>query len=394
MTVSNPKNHISGWDWRASLQRIWFLMHREFLAIWKDKRSRSVLILPPIIQLFVFSYAATFDVKNATLGILNEDSGPASRELVARFSASQAFDPVARLTSSRGIAPLIESGKALAVLHIGPTFSRDLLGARGTGRVPEVQFIVDGRHSNTALIAISYVNGIIEDFSLAQSARMPASIEPPRVVPRLVTHAWFNPNFESRWFIISGLVATLTMIVGSVTTSLSVARERELGTFEQLLVTPARPLEILVGKILPPAILGLGEGILLALIGLTIFGVPMRGDPLLIIGALAVFLLSVTSIGVMISSLTGTQQQAMISAFCFLMPAIILSGFATPVENMPGWLQTITYANPLRYMLTISRGVFLQDMPASLVLANVWPMAVIGVITATAAAWLFRNRLQ
>lgn len=387
-------NLTNGWDWRASLQRIWFLMRREFLAIWKDKRSRTVLILPPIIQLFVFSYAATFDVKNAKLGILNEDSGPASRDLVARFSASRAFDPVARLTTAREIAPLIESEKAMAVLHIGPTFSRDLLGAKNTGRTPEIQFIVDGRHSNTALIAISYVNGIIEDFSLAQSNGIAGPAQVPRVVPRLVTHAWFNPNYESRWFIISGLVATLTLIVGAVTTSLSVARERELGTFEQLLVTPLRPLEILVGKILPPAILGLGEGVLLALIGITIFGVPMRGDPALLVIALAVFMLSITSLGIMISSLTATQQQAMISAFCFLMPAIILSGFATPIENMPGWLQIATYANPLRYMLTISRGVFLQDMPAGLIFANIWPMALIGIITASAAAWLFRNKLQ
>ncbi|MBY0511745.1 MAG: ABC transporter permease [Rhodospirillaceae bacterium] len=383
---------ITGWDWRASAQRIWFLMRREFLAIWKDKRSRTVLILPPIIQLFVFSYAATFDVKNATLGILNEDNGPAGRELVARFSASGAFDPVARLTSVREIAPLIENEKALAVLHIGPTFSRDLLGARNTGRTAEIQFIVDGRHSNTALIANGYAGNIVEEFTASYAASQPGAV--PRMMPRLVTHAWFNPNFESRWFIITGLVATLTMIVASVTTSLSVARERELGTFEQLLVTPLRPLEILVGKILPPAILALGEGILLALIGITIFGIPMRGDPLLIIAGLAVFMLSVTSLGVMISSLASTQQQAMISAFCFMMPAIILSGFATPIENMPEWLQVATYANPLRYMLVISRGVFLQDMPASLVLANIWPMAVIGVITASAAAWLFRNRLQ
>jgi ABC-2 type transport system permease protein len=365
-------------------------MTREFLAIWKDKRSRTVLILPPIVQLFIFSYAATFDVRDAKLGVFNEDSGLASRELVARFTASDAFDPVARLTSTREITPLVESEKALAVLHIGPTFSRDLL----SGRSPDIQMVVDGRHSNTALIAIGYVNTIIEEFSLAQAASLPPGAAPPRVVPRLVTHAWFNPNYESRWFIISGLVATLTMIVASITTSLSVARERELGTFEQLLVTPLRPLEILVGKIMPPAILALGEALLLAVIGITVFGVPMRGDPLLIVAGLAVFLLSVTSLGVMVSSFTSTQQQAMIAAFCFLMPALILSGFATPIENMPEWLQIVTYANPLRYMLVISRGVFLQDIPASMVLANIWPMALIGVMTASAAAWLFRNRLQ
>ena len=393
---------LNGWNWRASLARIWFLMRREFLAIWKDKRSRTVLILPPIVQLFVFSYAATFDVKNAKLGILNEDMGPAGRELVARFTASQAFDPVARLTTAREIEPLIRDERALAVLHIGPTFSRDILGSRNNGRTPEVQFIVDGRHSNTALISLGYVNGIIEDFSLSQAANAPIAFQTAqepgpqrgRVLPRLVAHAWFNPNFESQWFVISGLVATLTMIVALVTTALSVARERELGTFEQLLVTPLRPLEIFIGKILPPAALGLLEGILLAIIGVFFFEVPMRGNPFLIVVALSFFLLSVTSVGLMVSSLTSTQQQAMIAAFCFLMPAIILSGFATPIENMPEWLQLITYLNPLRYMLTISRGVFLQDMSAGLVFAHIWPMALIGVTTASAAVWLFRHRLQ
>jgi ABC-2 type transport system permease protein len=382
----------SGWDWRASFQRIWFLVRREFLAIWKDKRSRTVLILPPIIQLFVFSYAATFDVKNAKLGILNEDMGPASRELVARFSASEAFDPVALLTTGREIAPLIENERAVAVLRIGPTFSRDLMNGGNGAAAPSIQFIVDGRHSNTALIASGYVNGIIEDFSRAHAVSLPGIT--PQVMPRLVSHAWFNPNFESRWFIISGLVATLTMIVAAITTALSVARERELGTFEQLLVTPLRPLEILIGKMLPPAVLGLLEGILLALIGVFIFNVPLRGDWLLLVSSLGIFLLSITSLGLMVSSLTATQQQAMIAAFCFLMPAIILSGFATPIENMPEWLQTITYLNPLRYMLVISRGIFLQDMTAGIVLANIWPMALIGAVTASAAAWLFRNRLQ
>lgn len=381
-------------NWRAAWQRIRFLMAREFLAIWKDKRGRIVLILPPIIQLFVFSYAATFDVKDAKIAILNEDMGPASRDLVAQFSASQAFEPVARLTTAREIAPVIENQEALAVLHIGPTFSRDLLGAKGTGRAPQIQFIVDGRHSNTALIALGYTSSIVEEFSLTQASQLQSAGSAPPVTPRLISHAWFNPNFESRWFIITGLVATLTMIVAMVTTALSVARERELGTFEQLLVTPLRPLEILVGKILPPAMLALMEGLILALIGIFVFDVPLRGNLVLLIASLAVFLLSITSLGVMVSSLTATQQQAMIAAFCFLMPAIILSGFATPIENMPEWLQTITYANPLRYMLLISRGIFLQDMPASIVIANLWPMAVIGTVTAFAAARLFRNRLQ
>jgi len=381
------QNSNDEWDWRGSWQRIWFLMRREFLAIWRDKRSRTVLIMPPLIQLFIFSHAATFEVRNATLGILNEDMGVASRELVARFSASDAFSPTVRLTTDTEISAVITNERALAVLHIGPSFSRDL----AAGKPAHVQMIVDGRHSNTALIALSYVNGIVDDFSKTHASMRGA---PPVGGSVLVTRAWFNPNYNSRWFIIPGIVATLAMIVATITTSLSVAREKELGTFEQLLVTPLRPLEILAGKMLPPAMLGVAEGCMLGTLGILLFDVPLRGDAIVVILALIVFMLSVTGIGVMISSLAATQQQAMIGTFSCIMPFITLSGFMTPIENMPQWIQMATYLNPLRYMLVINRGVFLQDMPLDVVFANIWPMALIGLVTASAASWLFRNRLQ
>ncbi|MDX2222322.1 MAG: ABC transporter permease [Rhodospirillaceae bacterium] len=371
---------------RQSWARIAFLMVREFQAIWRDKRSRTVLIVPPLLQLFLFTYAATFDVNNVALAVYNEDMGLSGREFVARLTGSNAFTDVKRLTSAQEIAPLIDARAAMMVLRIPPTFSRDL----AAGRTARAQLIVDGRESNSALVASGYVNQIAREFSRDRRRTMGGAAEPPVVV----TRAWFNANLDSKWFIVPGLVATLTMIIATVITALSIARERELGTFEQLLVTPLRPLEILAGKIAPAAILGMAEGLALGALGVLFFGVPLRGDLFMLVAALAVFLLSVTSFGLMISALTSTQQQAQIAAFCFIMPAVILSGFTTPIHNMPQAIQLLTYLNPLRYILTINRGIFLQDMPVAVVLDNMWPMAVIGVAAAAGATWLFSRRLE
>lgn len=370
---------------RESLHRIWFLIRREFASVWRDQRTRAILFIPPMLQLFLFTYAATFEINDVPIAVLNEDMGADSRNFVAKLTASTAFRDVTRLTSSHEIKAVIDRGDVLMVIRIAPDFSRRL----AAGKSADVQVIIDGRQSNTALIALSYINEIVERYSLERTA----NIDRARP-PILVTRAWFNPNYSSRWFMVPALVASLTMIIATVITSLSIARERELGTLEQLLVTPLRPTEILIGKIAPAAVLGLAEGIALGILGVLFFDIPVRGELWLLVGSLIVFLMSVTSFGLMISALTATQQQAQIAAFCFIMPCVILSGFTTPLENMPEWIQTLTYANPLRYILVINRGVFLQDMPPSVVFDNLWPLVVIGVITALFAMRMVSRRLQ
>jgi ABC-2 type transport system permease protein len=370
---------------RESWARIWFLIRREFLSIWGDKRSRAVLIGPPILQLFLFTYAATFEVNDITLAVFNEDRGALSRDLVARFTATPTFSDVGRVVSMTEAAALVDRGRAMMVLRIPATFSADVKSGHGA----EIQVIVDGRQSNSAVIALNYVNTIVENFAADLAQGNGGATIPVRAVAR----AWFNPNMDSKWFIVPGLVATLTMIIATIITALSIAREKELGTFEQLLVTPLRPVELLIGKIAPAAVLGLGEGLLLGVLGVWFFGVPMRGDIGLLMLGLVVFLLSITSLGLMISALTSSQQQALIAGFSFLMPAVILSGFTTPIANMPEWVQALTYLNPLRYVLIINRGVFLEDMPAHVVFAQLWPMALIGLATGAAAIMLFRRRV-
>ncbi len=366
-------------------QRIIALVKKEFLTLLKDKQSRFVLIGPPIIQLLVFGYAASFDLNHVPFAVYNEDPGLAARELVADFRGSPNFREVARITRDGQIAPTLDDRRALLVVHIGPRFSRDLQ----TGRPADLQVLLDGRNSNTALIALNYVRDIVIRFNERWVAGHGMAAPPAHLAVR----AWFNPNLESRWFIVPGIVGLLTLVVTMMVTVMSVAREREQGTFDQLLVTPLRPVEILLGKALPGLLIGLAEATFIIALAVLWFRVPLLGSLATLYAGVAVFLLSAIGVGLMISSLAATQQQGMVGAFLFLVPAIILSGFATPIANMPEIVQKLTLINPMRYLMIVLRGVFLEETPFSLLFAQLWPMALIGVVSLALAGWLFRHRM-
>jgi ABC-2 type transport system permease protein len=366
-------------------QRVFALMRKEFLAVLKDRRSRFVLIVPPLIQLLVFGYAATFDLNNITYAVYDEDRGAVARELTAAFRGSANFREVAAITSAGEIAPLVDSRRVLLVVHIGPQFTRDLIA----GKPAPLQVIVDGRNSNSALIALNYVRRIVNGFN----ERWVDEHNLPQPPARLQTRAWFNPNLESRWFFIPGIVGVITLLITLLVTALSVAREREQGTFDQLLVTPLRPVEILLGKALPGFIIGFLEANLIILVATLWFRIPLLGSLLVLYAGLALFLLSAVGVGLMVSSLAVTQQQGLLGAFLFMVPAIILSGFATPIANMPPVVQMITLADPLRYFLVILRKVFLEGVSFDVLLPEMWPMALIGVLALSCAGWLFRHRM-
>ncbi len=365
--------------------RIFALMIKEFLAILLDRKSRVVVFVPPIIQLLVFGYAATFDLKNIPYAVYNEDSSELSRELEAGFRGSKHFQEVARIQRQDRIAPLIDRRDALIVLHIGQEFSRNL----AKGRPAVVQVIVDGRNSNTALLALNYVKTVITSFNGDFASRTGR----PQPAARLETRAWFNPNLESRWFIVPGIVGLLLLVVTILVTALSVAREREQGTFDQLLVTPFRPVEILIGKALPGFIIGIAEATAIILVAVLWFRVPLEGSIVTLYAGVVLFLFSSVGVGLMISSLAVTQQQGLLGAFLFVVPAIILSGFTTPIANMPHLIQQITYVNPMRYFMIIIRGIFLEGKPFSMLLGEFWPLAAIGLFNMTLAGWMFRRRL-
>ncbi|MDE2334946.1 MAG: ABC transporter permease [Rhodospirillales bacterium] len=366
--------------WRQVLA----LVIKEMLAVLRDAKSRAVLIGPPLIQLLVFGYAATFDLNHVPMAVYNRDPSQASRELVAHFAGSPTFRVVAMLRSGRRIDELIDSRQAQLVLVIDRRFTRDLL----THRPAPVQTIVDGRNSNTALLIEGYANTILTDFAL-RWGETHGGRPPPAV---LQTRALYNPTLSSHWFIVPGIVALLTQVVTLLVVSLSVARERETGTFDQLLVTPMRPVDILLGKGLPGLLVGLLEATVIIAAAVWWFDVPLRGGLLALYLGLILFVVAVTGIGLMISSLVSTQQQALLGAFLFMVPSIILSGFATPIANMPPWVQDLTLVNPMRYFLVIVRSVFLEGAGVAALASQDWPMAVIGAVNLVAATWLFRRR--
>jgi len=362
------------------LRRILALIVKELLAVLTDRKSRAVVFLIPVIQMAVFPYAATFDVEDIHTVVWNLDEGSAGRDLLSRFAAARSFGEIAPLEGQQGIAEAISTRQADLAIQIGQDFSADL----AAGRPATIQLIVDGSNSNTALIIVNYALDIVSRFA---DEHGPA---PPAVI---VERAFYNPNLDSQWFIVPGLLGILTLIAALATTAFSVAREKETGTFQQLLVTPLRPVEILIGKTVPGLLIGLAQGAIILAATRFWYGVPMTGSLVLLVFALVVFLTSVIGIGLAVSSIARTQQQALFGAFLVNVPMVILSGFATPIENMPGWIQVLTLANPLRWFVELTRGVMLKDLPADAVLALTWPMAVIAVVTLTTAAWLFRRRL-
>ena len=367
------------------LRQIFALAIKEFLVLLRDKRSRFVIIGPPIMQLLVFGFAASYDLNDVPVAIYNEDRGGTARELVSRIEGSPNFQVVATIDRDSEVAPLIDNREVLLVLHIGQNFSADLRQGRGA----QLQAILDGRNSNTAMIAMNYLRTILLDYNRNWLTSRGES----RSLVTLQTRAWYNENLQSRWFIVPGIVGLLTLVVTLLVTALSVAREREAGTFDQLLVTPLRPVEILIGKAIPGIIIGLLEATLIIVLMVIFFDIPVRGSLGALYLGLVLFLLSAVGIGLMISAITVTQQQAVLGAFLFLVPAVILSGFSTPIANMPQVVQWLTYLDPLRYFLVIVRGVTLEGDSYALLINQYWPMAIIGVVTLSLAGWLFRHRM-
>lgn len=367
------------------LRRIISLMIKEFRTLLTDKKSRIVIIVPPITQLLVFGYAASFDLNRIDYAVFNEDKGVESRQLLAGFTGAPSFVQTTTIKYDHEITPLLDQTKVLLVLHVGQNFSEAL----HQGKTAPLQVILDGRNSNTALLALGYVQEVVGQFNknwIQQHGTRGA----PAV---LVKRGWFNATLNSHWFIIIGIIALLNLVVTLEVTALSIAREREAGTFDQLLVTPMTPFEILVGKSLPGLIIGVLESTFIITLIVFWFHVPLRGSIGALYLGLFIYLLSAVGIGLMISSLSVTQQQGLMGAFLFLVPAVILSGFSSPIENMPEMIQYLTYLNPMRYILIIARSVFLQGASYDLLWNQYWPMLLIGLSSLTIATLLFRKRM-
>ncbi|MGQ9606284.1 MAG: ABC transporter permease [Thermogutta sp.] len=381
-------------------ERIRRLVIKEFLAIFRDPASRMVVIVPPLMQLLIFSFGATLEVRNAGLGIYNEDAGLLGRELAARFqSIPHTFSRVLPCQSFADVREVLDTQRVLAVVHIPQDFTRSLTA----GRAPVVQVLLDGRQSNAAAVTQGYAGRIVRDFALSslvqaavpeKSATQGAVSGKPvaQVIP--VTRVWFNENLHPLWSSVPALLGILTNLVTLLITGLSVARERELGTFDQLLVSPLRPGEILIGKAIPAFVTAYAEGGLMIVVAVTLFGLPFRGSLVLLAVALFVFLLTIVGIGLWISAISATQQQALLGAFTYMVPAVLLSGFATPVENIHPAIRWVADVNPLRYMVAVSRMLFLENPTPDTVWPFVLPLLPLAAFTLLSSAWFFRHRLE
>ena len=367
-------------------RRLTALIVKELLAVLRDPRGRAILIGPPIVQLLVFSYAATLEVRNIDVVVLNRDSGRWAHELVHRIEASPSFRSVIPVASTRELRQAIDLQHVVAAIQIGPTFSRDLAAGLPAG----IQVILDGRKSNAVQIVGGYIGQIVARLGAETPAGQRGVVSAVTIMPR----NWFNPNLIFQWFMVPNLIGSILLMIGLVVTALSIARERELGTFDQLMVSPLRTHEILVGKLTPPMLIGMFHMTIYIIAAVFVFAVPLRGSVLLLYACAGFYLASVVGLGLLISALSMTQQQAILGAFLFMVPATLLSGFATPIENMPEWLQPLTALNPLRYFLVVVKGIFLKDMALREVIANTWPLAIMAVATLSAASILFRSRIE
>jgi ABC-2 type transport system permease protein len=368
-----------------TLYRILALTRKELLAILKDPRSRFSLILPPILQCLIYGYVATYDLNHVPYAAFDHDRSAASRQLLARIDGSGVFQRVANLDRDLEVKTIIDHRRALLVVQIDRDFERRLL----SGMPSTVQVIADGRNSNTAGTAMGYVNAIVGAFNADwrnSRGRAGAAI-------RITTRAWYNPNLETRWHMIPALIGTLTLIQTLLLTGLSVAREREQGTFDQLLVTPFRPAEIMAGKALPAILVGIVQATMVLLVAQLWFRIPFAGSFVTLYVGLGIFLLAAIGIGLLLSSVAATMQQAMLFSFLLIMPFSLLSGLTTPISSMPVFLQYLTLLNPLRYAIEIAHRVYLEGVGLSLLIPELWPLALIAAITLSAASWMFRHRL-
>lgn len=367
------------------LTRLAALVIKELLTAFRDPKARAAFIVPPILQLFLFAYAATLEVSNVPIGVINDDWGTESVQLISRFERASAFSEIRLYPSVKAAQAAIDGQQVMAVVRIGQDFSRRLAAHESPG----IQVLLDGRKSNSAQIVNNYIATIVAQFSsdwrLGRETAQPTE---------LVDRSWYNPNRDYQIAMVPILIATLPMTIVLMVIGMSVAREQELGTFEQLLVSPLQPLEIVVGKAVPGMIVGLSQCAVMTLIVVFGFGIPVTGSVLVLFLALTVFLISVIGVALFISSLASNQQQAMMGIMVCMMPAMLLSGFSSPVQNMPEWLQPLAAINPLTHMLVIIRGIFLRDMPFWLVVEQIWPMAAMAVFTITAAAWMFRRKVE
>ena len=381
-------------------ERIAVILRKEFIQALREPRMRTLLFIPPVVQLLVFGFAVNLDVDHARLAWMDMDRTPESRSLRDRFTGSGRFDIVAWPASEEQVQRALDRSEAMAVVRILPGFGKDI----ARGRTTEVQVLIDGTNSNTASLVSSYAGEIIAAYAadvmgdqqrvriLTRSPGSAVNATAPEVSAR--SRVWFNPDLYSRNYFVPGVIANIIMVVTLMLTALAIVREKELGTMEQLMVTPVRPLELMLGKTLPFAVVGLLDVVLVTGVALLAFHIPLHGSFLLLMFCAVLFLMTTLGAGLFISTISETQQQAMMAQFFFSTPAFMLSGFAFPIRNMPVVVQYLTYLNPVRYFIEIVRGIFLKGSGVDVLWPQMLSLAVFGVVVLGLSALRFQKKLD
>jgi len=381
-------------------ERLREIIRKEFRQAFREPRMRNMLFLPPLVQLLVFGYAVNLDVEHSTMAWMDRDQTAESRELLAAFQGSGRFEVVATPASDRDAQDLLDASKVDAVVTVLPGFQRDIQ----RGRTTSVQILLNGSNSNTASIVSSYASSIVAAYAgevMEEQNRnrlaarmMPAPVHPG--VPRLnlESRVWFNPDLRSRNYFVPGVVVNIITVITLMLTAMAIVLEKEIGTMEQLMVTPIRPIELMLGKTLPFALVGLVDTALVVIASLLLFHVPFHGSALLLFFCACLFLMTTLGAGLFISTISRTQQQAMMTTFLFFQPFFLLSGFAFPIRNMPEPIQYLTYLNPVRYFIEIVRGLFLKGSGVSVLWPQMLALAIFGVVILSLSAMRFRKRLD
>jgi ABC-2 type transport system permease protein len=382
------------------IERIFAIIRKELDQLFRNRRARLFLFVPPIFQLIIYGYAVNLDVDNLRMGWMDTDHSPQSRDLLASFQGSGRFLITALPQSEKDIQDVLDRGEAQVIVRVMPGFGRDIL----LGRPTSAQILVDGTNSNSASLASAYTSQLVGAYS--------ASVATPQLQSRMMARAgmgtmsmkvgritdsprvWFNPDLKSRNYFVPGVICNLIMVVTVMLTAMAIVREKELGTMEQLMVTPIRPMELMIGKMVPAAMVGLLDLVLMTTAALLIFQIPFRGNPLVLLLSAALFLLTSLGMGLFISTIASTQQQAIMSSSLIAIPTFMLSGFAYPIRNMPIAVQYFTYLNPLRYLIEIARGIFLKGAGITVLWPQMLTLLVYGMVVMGLSASSFRKKLD
>lgn len=374
-----------------SFERVKAILVKEFKQIFRDPRMKTIIFISPLLQIILFGYAANKDINYVPTAILDRDNTTESRELLRRFTYSKYFVPEHYIFNEKEQNSVLDKGLVNVVIHIDRGFGRSLR----SGKDAQIQLAFDGTDSNTAMIVMGYANTIVGNYAIDILKKKAEETGRIIYLPSvdLKDRAWFNGNLVSRNYYLPGVIATIVTMMSLLLSAMAIVKEKEIGTMEQLTVSPLKPLELIVGKLLPFGAIALIQIFLITALGVIWFHIPLRGNLFLLLFSTSIYLFTTLGIGLFISTISSTQQEAMMSVFLFYMPTVLLSGFAYPITNMPQIIQWFTFVNPLRYFMVVIRSIFLKGIGLEILWAQLVPLLVMGVLVITFSALRFRKSL-